>query len=254
MLHLRTLSWGRLLPVKFLGGVAGIGMGLSLGREGPTVQIGAAVAQALSRPLRTPRSDIPQLLSAGAGAGLAAAFNAPLAGLVFVVEELHRELSSRTAAGALIAAVCATVVTQWLAGDTPSFAAHGLTSMSLTALPLAAIIGVFGGCGGVVFNQAILAGQAAEGLRGPPIYDALLQADLRRSGFGPPGTELPPSTRWATPCPPPMASGNHRYPVTVRGGRQADRRRGASARVPHRRPGARRKRAAAGGRHGAPSR
>ncbi len=161
LLHVRKLSWSRLLPVKFLGGVLGIGAGLSLGREGPTVQMGSAVALALAGPLRAPASDIPQLLSAGAGAGLAAAFNAPLAGLVFVIEELHRELSSRTAAGALVAAVCATVVAQWLAGDTPSFEVHGLISMPLWALPLAAVIGAIGGVGGVAFNRALLAGQAA---------------------------------------------------------------------------------------------
>ena len=101
LLHVRRLRWRRLIPVKFIGGVVGIGAGLSLGREGPTVQMGAAVAQALGGLLRTPEGDLPQLFSAGAGAGLAAAFNAPLAGLLFVIEELHRELSSRTAAGAL---------------------------------------------------------------------------------------------------------------------------------------------------------
>lgn len=161
MLHVRRLDWRRLLPVKFLGGVVGVGAGLSLGREGPTVQMGAAVAQALVRPLRARASDVPQLLSAGAGAGLAAAFNAPLAGLLFVIEELHRELSSRTAAGALVAAVCATVVTQWLAGDTPSFEVHGLHSMPLSALPLSLLVGVLGGAFGVAFNRALLAGQSA---------------------------------------------------------------------------------------------
>jgi len=137
----------------------GIGAGLSLGREGPTVQMGAAVARALAGVLGTPEGDLPQLLSAGAGAGLAAAFNAPLAGLLFVIEELHRELSSRTAAGALVAAVCATVITQWLAGDTPSFQVHGLSAMPLTALPLALVVGIFGGAGGVLFNKSLLAAQ-----------------------------------------------------------------------------------------------
>jgi CIC family chloride channel protein len=156
LLHVRKLEWRRLIPVKFVGGVLGIGSGLSLGREGPTVQMGAAVARALARPLRTSAADVPQLFSAGAGAGLAAAFNAPLAGLIFVVEELHRELSSRTAAGALIAAVCATVVTQWLGGDTPAFEAHGLSAMPLIALPLAVVVGVLGGLGGVLFNRSLL--------------------------------------------------------------------------------------------------
>lgn len=161
LIHVRKLTWGFLLPVKFIGGILGIGAGLSLGREGPTVQMGAAIAQALAGPLRTPASDLPQLLSAGAGAGLAAAFNAPLAGLVFVIEELHRELSSRTAAGALVAAVCATVVTQWLAGNTPSFSVRGLHELPLLALPLAAIVGALGGAGGVLLNTMLLRGQAA---------------------------------------------------------------------------------------------
>jgi len=156
LLHVRKLEWRRLIPIKFIGGVLGIGTGLSLGREGPTVQMGAAVARALAGPLRTPPADVPQLFSAGAGAGLAAAFNAPLAGLIFVVEELHRELSSRTAGGALIAAVCATVVTQWLSGDTPAFEAHGLSAMPLVALPLTLIIGVLGGLAGVLFNKSLL--------------------------------------------------------------------------------------------------
>lgn len=161
MLHVRRLDWKRLLPVKFFAGAAGIGVGLSLGREGPTVQMGAAVARALATPLRARQSDLPQLLSAGAGAGLAAAFNAPLAGLLFVIEELHRELSSRTAAGALIAAVCATLVTQALAGNTPSFEVRGLHAMPLSALPLSLVVGVLGGMIGVGFNRALLGAQAA---------------------------------------------------------------------------------------------
>ena len=156
LLHVRQLRWIRVILIKFFGGLAAIGSGLSLGREGPTVQMGAAVAQGFARLLRTPAPDIPQLLSAGAGAGLAAAFNAPLAGLVFVVEELHRELSSRTATGALIAAVCATVMTIWLAGNTPSIEAHGLAPMPLTLLPLAAVVGGIGGLGGVIFNRSLL--------------------------------------------------------------------------------------------------
>lgn len=160
MLHLRRLNWAWLLPVKFVGGVLGVGAGLSLGREGPTVQMGAAIAKALAVPLRAPTSDLPQLLSAGAGAGLAAAFNAPLAGLLFVIEELHRELSSRTAAGALVAAVTATVAAQWLAGDTPSFEVHGLHALPFSALPLSLLVGVLGGALGVGFNRALLVSQS----------------------------------------------------------------------------------------------
>src|SRR5262249_17522369 len=105
LLHIRTMPWMTLLPVKFIGGILGMGVGLSVGREGPTVQMGAGVGKFVADILRVPSRSVPQLLSCGAGAGLAAAFNAPLAGFLFVIEELHRELSARTFGGALIAAL-----------------------------------------------------------------------------------------------------------------------------------------------------
>lgn len=161
LLHVRTLRWKTLLPVKFIGGVLGIGVGLSLGREGPTVQMGAAIGQAIADVLRVPARFVPQLLSCGAGAGLAAAFNAPLAGFLFVIEELHRELSARTFAGALVAALTADIVARALAGDLPSFAITGYPSIPLAALPAAAFIGVVGGVLGVMFNRSLLGVSAA---------------------------------------------------------------------------------------------
>lgn len=160
LLHVRQMDWRRVLPVKFVGGVLGIGAGLSLGREGPTVQMGAAAAQAIGQILRVPRADMPQLMSAGAGAGLAAAFNAPLAGLVFVIEELHRELSSRTAAGALTAAVCATAIAHSFSGDVPSFEVRGLGALTLSSLPITILLGVTGGALGVLFNRSLTTGQS----------------------------------------------------------------------------------------------
>ena len=77
-----------LVPVKFLGGLLTIGSGLALGREGPTVQMGAGIAVSAARVCRLCWADARVLLAAGAGAGLATAFNAPIAGLVFVLEEL----------------------------------------------------------------------------------------------------------------------------------------------------------------------
>ena len=67
LLQVRRLSWRRLLPVKFTGGVLAIGAGLSLGREGPTVQMGAAVGQAVGQMLKVPRRSRSHLMSAGAG-------------------------------------------------------------------------------------------------------------------------------------------------------------------------------------------
>src|SRR5262249_35709150 len=77
-----------LIPVKFLGGSLAIGSGLALGREGPSVQMGASISHLLGQVFRRNQADCLVLLAAGAGAGLATAFNAPLAGAVFVLEEL----------------------------------------------------------------------------------------------------------------------------------------------------------------------
>ncbi len=156
LMHVRVLDWRRLLPVKFIGGVLAIGAGLSLGREGPTVQMGAAVGKAIGEWMHLPRRSRGQLIAAGAGAGLAAAFNAPLAGFIFVIEELQRELSPLTYGTALIAAVVADIVTRTLTGQFPSFHITGYPMPSLAALPLFAVLGVLAGLMGVAFNRSLL--------------------------------------------------------------------------------------------------
>lgn len=156
LIRVRRMHWARILPVKFIGGVVGIGAGLSLGREGPTVQMGAAVGQAVGRLLRTHRRTLPQLISCGAGAGLAAAFNAPLAGFIFVLEELQRELSALTYGGTLVATVSAAAVTAALAGQSPSFHMRGIPHLPLQALPRVVVLGILGGLAGVAFNKGLL--------------------------------------------------------------------------------------------------
>lgn len=156
LLHVRELRWGRLIPIKFVAGVLGVGVGLSLGREGPTVQMGAAVGRGVCAVAGIRSRSVPQLVSCGAGAGLAAAFNAPLAGFLFVIEELHRELSARTFGGALVAALSSVVVARALGGDLPSFEISGYPSLPLGALPLAAMLGMVGGAIGVVLNRGLI--------------------------------------------------------------------------------------------------
>jgi len=156
LLHIRSMDWKRLLPVKFVGGILGMGVGLSVGREGPTVQMGAGVGKFVADVLSVPSKSVPQLLSCGAGAGLAAAFNAPLAGFLFVIEELHRELSARTFGGALVAALTADIVARAFGGHSPSFAISGYPPVPLSALPIAVLLGVAGGVTGVVFNRTLI--------------------------------------------------------------------------------------------------
>src|SRR5215467_690337 len=108
-----------LVPVKFVGGVLAIGSGLALGREGPSVQMGAAIAYLVGRLFRRDWLDCKVLMAAGAGAGLATAFNAPIAGAVFAFEELVRRFETRTAIAVLGASAAAIAVARVFLGPDP---------------------------------------------------------------------------------------------------------------------------------------
>jgi CIC family chloride channel protein len=110
-----------LVPVKFVGGGLAIGSGLALGREGPSVQMGASVAHLVGKLFQRDWPDCRVLLAAGAGAGLATAFNAPIAGAVFVLEELVRHFETRIAIAALGASATAMSVARLFIGEQPEF-------------------------------------------------------------------------------------------------------------------------------------
>ena len=121
ILGLFKMDWLRILWIKIVAGAAGIGAGLSLGREGPSIQIGAVAAQGLSRFMGRTRMEERYLITAGAGAGLAAAFNAPVAGMMFALEELHRNFSGAVLLPTMAAAVSATIVSRLFFGSSTSF-------------------------------------------------------------------------------------------------------------------------------------
>jgi CIC family chloride channel protein len=152
----RILDWKRVLPVKFFGGIIAIGSGLALGREGPTVQMGGAVGDALSRWLKVSERERLTLISAGAGAGLAAAFNAPLSGLIFVLEEVRRDFQPIVFGAAFVAAAIADIIARIGAGQFPVFAVPSYPVPPLTALPIFALLGIVAGVLGVVFNRSLL--------------------------------------------------------------------------------------------------
>jgi CIC family chloride channel protein len=157
VLHrLRLLNWARVLLVKMSSGVAAIGSGLALGREGPTVQMGGAVGDGLARRMRATPQDRLTLTAAGAGAGLAAAFNAPLSGLVFVLEEMRRDFRPAVFAAAFIAAAVADVVARSVSGQLPVLAVPHYAMPPLIALPAFAVLGLTAGLLGVAFNRSLL--------------------------------------------------------------------------------------------------
>jgi CIC family chloride channel protein len=145
-----------LVPVKFVGGVLAIGAGLALGREGPTVQMGASLAHLVGVVLRRNWSDCRALLAAGAGAGLAVAFNAPIAGAIFVLEELERRFETRTAVAALGASAAAIAVSRLFLRDVPDFEVCPLAFAGPQQTALFLMLGVVAGLLAVVYNRTLL--------------------------------------------------------------------------------------------------
>jgi CIC family chloride channel protein len=156
----------RLLPVKFFGGLLAIGAGAALGREGPSVQMGAVAAHLVGAAFRRNADELRLLLAAGAGAGLAVAFNAPLAGAVFVLEELVRRFELRMAIIALGASSTAILIARLLLGDAPDFTvlisaqvptATGPLPYAVAATwPLYVGLGIVAGAAASLYNRTII--------------------------------------------------------------------------------------------------
>jgi CIC family chloride channel protein len=146
----------RLIPVKFVGGVLAIGSGLALGREGPSVQMGAATAHLVGKVFHRREDDCQVLLAAGAGAGLATAFNAPIAGAVFVLEELLRRFDTRITIATLGASAGAIAIARVFLGDAPDFRVGIMPYTSFGTVPIHLALGFVAGCLGVVYNRAII--------------------------------------------------------------------------------------------------
>ncbi len=152
------LQWKRLLPVKFIAGVIGIGGGLALGREGPTIQMGGATGLMVSEWFRIKpgEGERKALIAAGSGAGLAAAFNAPLAGMVFVLEELAASFTPVVFVAAFLSCVTADVVGRVLTNEMPVFAVNHMSVPGVPALPAALVLGGLCGLAGIVFSRSLL--------------------------------------------------------------------------------------------------
>ena len=145
--------------VKWVSTSLVLAAGMPLGREGPTVQIGAALANQLSQWFPTSPEHRRQLIAAGAGAGLAAAFDAPIAGVLFVVEELLQDVSGITLGMAILASFVASAIARLSGSHSLELISH-LTathaSFALPEIPFYLLLGVLAGGFGVFFNRGIL--------------------------------------------------------------------------------------------------
>lgn len=146
----------RLVFARFVGGVLAIGGGLVLGREGPTVHIGAAVGAEAARRTRLPSSEAATMQAALGGAGLAVAFNAPLAGVLFTLEEVTKSWRLQAVLVSVFAAAAAVGTSRLLLGDHPDFGVPPVPAPELVWLPLFLVFGVLTGFLGAGYNLVVL--------------------------------------------------------------------------------------------------
>jgi H+/Cl- antiporter ClcA len=142
---------------KFLLTLLALFSGASVGREGPTVQIGASIMHSLGRLTRFSRVEAERgLILAGGAAGVAAAFNTPLAGVVFAIEEMSRSFESRTSGTVLTAVIVAGIVSLWWLGDYTYFGRTSAVLEGSTAWIPVLMCGVVGGFAGGAFSQLLI--------------------------------------------------------------------------------------------------
>lgn len=153
----RPVRWKRVIPIKFFGGTCALSSGMILGREGPSVQIGGNIGKMVADIFRLPKDASHALLAAGAAAGLASAFNAPLAGILFVLEEMRPQFrySFLSIKVVSIAVISSTIIRQLLLGVEPVF---NLPTYPVTSTPSLILFFLFGclvGCIGYFFNLCV---------------------------------------------------------------------------------------------------
>lgn len=152
------LSW-RVALIKLLSAIIALGSGITLGRQGPTVQVGAGLAAGMSRTFPTSPEHRRQMIAAGAGAGLSAAFNAPIAGVLFIIEELLQDLSGLTLGTAIIACFIGGVISRLLGGGSLQLNLELMdysSQFSLQEIPIFLLLGVLAGLLGAVFNHGLI--------------------------------------------------------------------------------------------------
>ncbi|WP_018410483.1 chloride channel protein [Methyloversatilis thermotolerans] len=156
----------RIIVGKVLVGVAAVGSGFSLGREGPTVQVGASLLNALHRALpgslHIPRT---HMLVAGGAAGIAAAFNTPLAGIAFAIEELTRSVEARMSGLIITAIVLAGIVSQTFLGKSSYFGQIAIGGSDREMALAVAVTALVCGASGGLFSRMLIMGSIS--WRGP---------------------------------------------------------------------------------------
>lgn len=137
--------------LQFIGGTIAIVSGQSVGREGPSIHLGAASASLMGMKLQLPNNSIRTLVGCGAAAAIAASFNTPLAGVIFAMEVILMEYTITGFTPVILSAVSATLISQLVFGDSPVFAVQAVTLESFLELPIIILMGVLIGAIAAVF-------------------------------------------------------------------------------------------------------
>lgn len=148
--------WWRVIWTKIVGGFLCLVGGLSLGREGPSIQLGAMAGKGVSRGLGRMRIEERFLITCGASAGLSAAFNAPLAGVMFALEEVHKSFSPLVLLSAMIASITANALSHIVFGADTIFNFQVTQALPLALYPLVVLLGVCAGAAGALYNRVLL--------------------------------------------------------------------------------------------------
>mgnify|MGYP001606183756 CR=1 FL=1 len=170
---------------KFLLSALAIGSGHSLGPEDPSLQIGAGVASFISRKLGMSKTKLRIFAPIGAAAGLAAAFNAPISAILFVIEEVIGQWSAAVLGSIVLAAVSSVVVARWFWGAEPMFRIPPVNLRDPRELLAYAVLGIVGGVASLLFARALE--YLRPKLRSQPAWSQLLQpamAGLVVGGIG----------------------------------------------------------------------
>lgn len=152
---LEDQNWRKVLVAKFAGCVLAIGGGLALGREGPSIQLGGMIGKGFARRKNALLTEERMLMSCGAGAGLAAAFGAPLAGVLFALEELHKNFSAEVLVSTMAASAVADYIAVNIIGLRPVFDFDVEHRIPLRLYWAVVLLGVILGILGVIYNKLL---------------------------------------------------------------------------------------------------
>ncbi|HEX4582966.1 MAG TPA: chloride channel protein [Acidobacteriaceae bacterium] len=161
---------------KFITSALALGGGFSLGPEDPSLQIGAGVASVISRRLGMSRQRLRLFAPVGAAAGLAAAFNAPIAAILFVIEEVIGRWSAAVLGSVVLSAISSVVVARRFWGSEPMFQIPSLTQTDSRELLAYAVLGVIGGLAASIFSHAL--GYLRPRLRNLPRWTFFVQSPV----------------------------------------------------------------------------